>query len=91
MTEPAAILMSDMDRGVSVLRLLLLIAAAINILAATVLYRRIFEPMYRRWWSGVRRLGAQVPPVLEDERVQRGWGVVSAGVLLWIWWVMHSC
>lgn len=70
---------------IAVLCFLLLGAAVVNVLAATVLYRRIFGPLYRRWWTVFRRLGAEVPHVLEDERVQRGWGWISALLFLRLW------
>jgi hypothetical protein len=90
MTANESLLIIGLDTAMlSVLRLLLIVAAVVNVLAATVLYRRIFGPLYRRWWSAVRRRGAEVPHVLEDERVQRGWGLLSAIMFLVMWWLLR--
>jgi hypothetical protein len=90
MTAKESLLMIGPDTVMlSVLRLLLLVAAVVNVLAATVLYRRIFGPLYRRWWSAVRRRRAEMPRVLEDERVQRGWGLLSAIMFFVIWWLLR--
>lgn len=87
MTQSTADLMIGSEAIRPIVGPLLLAAAVLNLLAATVLYRRVFRPLYGRWWSAFRRFGTPVPSVLEGERVQRAWGVLSALMFFTAWWL----
>jgi len=74
------------DRYISVLRWFFLFGATTSLLQATVLFRffqrRLFEP----WVAFNERLGASVPALMRDPRMQRGWPILMAVIFGALWW-----
>jgi hypothetical protein len=70
----------------TVIRLVLLCSAVLNVLLATVLWRRVGIPLAARGRALLSQRGAHAPAFLTDERVQRIWAIASGlvvGALAW--------
>ena len=78
--------MSDVVDG---LRLLLLIAAFVNLVASTVLFRAYGRP-FIDWCIRVFRLPVDMRRLLSDDRVVRIWGLGSSGLSLAAWWYLGT-
>ena len=74
------------DRGIEMVRAVLLVSAVINVLLATVAHdwanRRFFAP----WLAMNERAGSTIPSLLRDRRFMRAWPAFMAMVSAGIWW-----
>lgn len=74
------------DRGIEIVRAVLLFSAVVNGLLATVAHNWANRHFFERWHAMNERAGNTIPPLFRDPRFMRAWPAFMALVLAGLWW-----